>query len=134
MNQAAKLLIRSNGKYLLLYRTDHPRFGSDPDLPGGTVERGESLVEATVREVQEEISVTVAEHDLKELYYGNAYSHRGMYFALFFTDLKKQPEVALSWEHSAFEWLDRDTFVKRSRGASDSFMHMVADTIEKMGV
>ncbi len=73
MNQAAKLLIRSNGKYLLLYRTDHPRFGSDPDLPGGTVERGESLVEATVREVQEEISVTVAEHDLKELYYGNAY-------------------------------------------------------------
>ena len=35
MKKVAKLvMIDPDGKYLLMYRSDHPTFGTDPDLPG----------------------------------------------------------------------------------------------------
>lgn len=42
--RVAKVLIHdlSSDEYLLLIRADHPHFPNDPDLPGGTVEDGES--------------------------------------------------------------------------------------------
>ena len=44
MKKVAKLVIvDKDEKYLLMYRSNHPTFGNDPDLPGGTVEEGESL-------------------------------------------------------------------------------------------
>ncbi len=32
-----------------MYRGDHPTFGIDPDLPGGTLEDGESNLETILR-------------------------------------------------------------------------------------
>jgi len=36
----------------------------------------------------------------------------------------------MSWEHSSYEWLDRNEFLVRSRSAKDTYMHMVADKLK----
>jgi 8-oxo-dGTP pyrophosphatase MutT (NUDIX family) len=55
MNKVAKLVIVDNqGKYLLMHRSEHPRFGTDPDLPGGTLEGSEEPIQTMLREVLEE--------------------------------------------------------------------------------
>lgn len=45
MKKVAKLVIVDpQNNYLLMYRNQHPTFGDDPDLPGGTVEGSETYV------------------------------------------------------------------------------------------
>lgn len=132
MKRIAKLvLIDPDDKYLLLYRANHPDFGNDPDLPGGTHEGEESLAETMVREVEEEIKVTVAADDAKELYAGTDYSTHGSFFSLFVVRHTERPEVTLSWEHSTYEWLDRADFLEKVTQTDDSFMKMVHDTVSR---
>lgn len=132
MKKVAKLLmIDPEGKYLLMYRSDHPRFGKDPDLPGGTLEDDETLIEAMVREAKEEAGVDIGTDNVEELYSGTDYSSHGTHYALFMTKLKTRPQVIMSWEHSSYEWLDYDRFLEKSQSANDTYMHMVADMIKQ---
>jgi 8-oxo-dGTP diphosphatase len=130
MNKVAKLLILDPAnKHLLMYRSDHPTFGVDPDLPGGTLEAGETLLETMLREVEEEAGITINANDVHEAYSGTDYSAHGTHYALFVTQLKERPEVIMSWEHSSYEWLDRDEFLEKSKQANDKYMHMVYDVL-----
>lgn len=130
MNKVAKLvLIDPDDKYLLMYRSDHPTFGIDPDLPGGTLEEGETTLEAVIREVEEESGVVVESDDAQELYTGTDYSRHHTQYSLFVAHLNMRPEIVMSWEHSSYVWLDRDEFLRRSRAANDTFMHMVHDKL-----
>ena len=84
MKKVAKLvMVDSDDKYLLMYRSDHPTFGVDPDLPGGTLEAGETTLETMLREVEEEIGVSVNADSAKEVYAGTDYSAHGTHYALY---------------------------------------------------
>ena len=128
MNQVAKLLlIDENDQYLMLFRSSHPTFLDDPDLPGGTVEAGEDALVAMVREVMEEAGITIQQEAASLLYQGDDYSaHRTKYY-LYTCRLDKRPPVTISWEHASYDWLERSEFIKRAAAAKDTFMHMVAD-------
>lgn len=131
MKQVAKLvIIDSDNKYLMMYRSDHPTFGIDPDLPGGTVEVGETLVEAMLREVKEEAGIKLTANDVEEVYSGTAYSAHGTHYSLFVSKLNTQPQVMKSWEHSSYAWLDRNEFLEKSKAAKDTYMHMVSDVLK----
>lgn len=114
-----------------MYRSDHPTFGVDPDLPGGTLEDDETLLEAMLREVKEEIGVDIEANSTKEIYSVTDYSAHGTHYSLFMTKLPVRSKIVLSWEHSSYEWLDRDVFIRKSISAKDTYMHMVADTLKK---
>lgn len=130
MKQVAKVVVVApEGRYLLLYRSNHPMFSDDPDLPGGTIEDGETMDQAAVREVEEEIGVSVSVTDIQQLYFGDDYSYHGTIYALYIVHVAAQPAVTLSWEHSSYEWLDRDTFIEKSLQANDSYMHMVGEVV-----
>lgn len=132
MKKVAKLiLLDEDGNYLLMCRSNHPTFGNDPDLPGGTWEEGESVLETVIREVQEEIGVSVDKASIKT-YSGVDYSRHGTHYALFISTVNIQPEISMSWEHSSYEWLEYEEFLTRAKNAKDTYMHMVHDTVRKM--
>lgn len=117
-----------------MHRGDHPTFGRDPDLPGGTLEGNETLLETMLREVSEEAGLDVDASSVKEIYSGTDYSNHGTLYALFSTKLKVLPEIVMSWEHSSYEWLDKDEFIKKANNANDTFMHMVCDVLKQSNI
>ena len=131
MTKVAKLvMIDPDGKYLLMHRSDHPTFGTDPDLPGGTLEDGEAVLTTMVREVKEETDVDIHADSVRMVYSGADYSSHGTHYALFVSNLDIRPTIKMSWEHSGFEWLNSDDFLKKAMAAKDTYMHMVADVLK----
>lgn len=131
MKQVAKLIVVDDqNKHLVMYRGDHPKFGRDPDIPGGTAEIGESPLETMLREVYEEAGIVIGESEVKHLYSGTEHSERGTRYSLFIVNVNVRPEVVMSWEHSAYEWIDRSEFLERAKSAKDTYMHMVYDVLK----
>lgn len=126
MKRVAKLIIiDQKGNYLLLWRGTHPKFGQDPDLPGGTAEKGEAPLKAMLREVVEEIGATVDTTDATERYAGIKYSRHLTKYYLYTVRVQHRPKITLSWEHTSYEWLSHEKFLKQVRGAKDTYMQMV---------
>lgn len=135
MNKSQKIvakliIIDPDGYYLMMWRSNHPTFGDDPDLPGGTMEEGETPIRAMMREVMEESGVSVDAAKVDLLYDGEKYSDNNTRYVLYGTVLSKRPEIEISWEHSTYEWQTRDTFLATARAANDTYMHMAADTLK----
>ena len=130
MKKVAKLvIIDPDNNYLLMWRSDHPVFGRDADLPGGTHEAGESLEQTVIREVDEETGIRAS--NVQQLYAGLDYSANGTHYSLFITRLDKRPAVTLSWEHAAYEWLPREAFLEKAKHAKDTYMHMVYEVLQR---
>lgn len=133
LKTVAKLvMIDAQDQYLMMWRSDHPTFGTDPDLPGGTREDGESALETMLREVVEEAGVVVDESLVQEIYNGIDYSEHesGNQNVLYAARFEKRPDIVMSWEHSSYKWLPKDEFIKAAKAANDTYMHMVGDTIQ----
>lgn len=131
MKAVAKLVIVDNqDNYLMMFRNNHPTFGDDPDLPGGTAEADESMLTTMVREVKEEIGVDIVPSNAIEIFSGTQYSTHGTHYSLFTTRLSQKPPITISWEHSSYRWLDKQEFISVAKSANDTYMHMVGDTLE----
>lgn len=126
---AKVLIIDEAGEYLTLWRSDHPTFPNDPDLPGGTVEVGETPAEGGVREVMEEAGIDINAEDTELLYQGSKYSEHGTVYYLYLAHIGERQEVKISWEHDSFEWLNRDDLVSVAKSANDTYMHMVSEVL-----
>jgi len=114
---AKAVLIDKDGKYLLMRRSDHPTFLNDPDLPGGTLEVGEDPFDTMLREVVEEIGVTLDPASIEQQYAGDEYSAHGTVYHLYTARLDERPEIVMSWEHSSYDWVDLDVFLEQAAQA-----------------
>jgi len=131
MGAAKVLIIDENDNYLMMVRSNHPRFGNDSDLPGGTIEAGESPEIAAVREVDEEAGIKITLDDIELLYSGLDYSEHNIKYFLYQARVTARPAVTLSWEHSGYNWLTRDEFLHAAKNSVDTYMHMVYDVVSK---
>jgi len=133
MKQVAKVVIIDNeGYHLLMTRADHPVFFNDPDLPGGTIEEDEDVLEAALREVAEEANIYLSPTDVELIHTSTEYSkHNDTEDSLYIARVAKRPSVTISWEHSSYAWVNREEFLRHARRANDTYMHMVHDVLSK---
>ena len=134
MGFAKVVIIDEQNRYLMMWRTDHPLFGNDPDLPGGNIERGETPEDAVVREVEEEAGIKILPANLEVIHHLSAFSSIGLSATLYLVRLNHRPEVIMSWEHSSYDWLSREEFLQNAKSAKDRYMHMVCKVVSKLPI
>jgi 8-oxo-dGTP diphosphatase len=126
----AKVLITNkDGQKLILWRSDHPVFPNDPDLPGGTVEKGEEVTLAAVREVEEEAGIVLLPDSLELIYKGSEYSEHDTTYYLYTAELTIHQDVVISWEHADYQWVSPEELLKAAKAAKDTYMHMVYEVL-----
>lgn len=102
---AKMLVVNDAGEMLALRRSQSaPRRAGELDFPGGWVEDGEDIMAAATRETFEEAGLKI---DQAKLVFGltDLTDFGSGTWAVFLARVKGRPEVRLSFEHDAFEWL-----------------------------
>jgi 8-oxo-dGTP diphosphatase len=113
--KAAKALILSKDKYLLLLRTAKENI--DPcvwDIPGGGVEKGETEEEALVREVREETGIDISFCQLFPVKKWKGLTKKGLEISGidFLCPIDECPDIILSFEHTQYRWLSEEEILK----------------------
>ena len=116
------MLVRSAGvvlfrgkkrEYLLLHYA-----GGHWDLPKGIMEKGETSVQAALRELKEETGISRGKivpgfkETIKFMYAWKG--KKVLKFVVFYLAKTRQKKVKISWEHKGFVWLPFKEAVKKT--------------------
>jgi len=113
--KAAKALILSNGKYLLLLRSaEEDICPSDWDIPGGGIEPGETEQGAMVREIKEETGIDLSSCRAIPIKRWEGLNKNGVKISGidFLCILDSRPDVVLSPEHVEARWLSKEEILE----------------------
>jgi len=108
MKKGVNIIIANNeGKILILRRSSVEYYAELWDLPGGTVENGETLQRAAIREVKEESGLEIKLE--KKYFYVYHYQDKEFDIYGFKADFVSG-NVVLSEEHIEFKWISKDEY------------------------
>ena len=104
-------LVEYNGKFILLHRQDNKIHGNKWGQPAGKVDLSdESILDAMVRELNEETAINTKKEDL--IFHKTFFvSHpdRDFLYHYFVLHLIEKPEIVLSEkEHKGFLWVTKE--------------------------
>jgi molecular chaperone GrpE len=125
------VVVKNEREVLLMRRSKDYVNPQKYDLPGGHLEKGETVREALKREIKEETGLEVEPGEvLKVTEFPKENKHfkeekRGLRFIAYY----KSGEVELSEEHEDFEWVSFDEALEKV-SAEDGFEMEKRDTIE----
>ena len=104
--EVVSVFIEAGNQFLLLHRQDEKSEGNKWGVPAGKIEAGESIEEALVREVREEIGLDLAGIPLS--YFDTVYVRYPEYdfvYHMYRVPFEKKPNVLLNLaEHKDFSW------------------------------
>lgn len=107
---ATMILFQNEGKVALLLRKNTAWMDNYYGLPGGKVEKDESLTQAAIRESKEETGVDISAKDLKHLLTLYRQADDGTWLDIIFEAKKWQGKLinAEPHKHSELIWADPD--------------------------
>ncbi len=119
MNKKILVFVFDGKEFLILHSKPHPKHGNGGWFTiTGSVEAGESSIDAVKREIKEETNLKTPE--ILDLKWGSRYSWGGEdnlennFFALV-----KRDKIVLNEEHDDFEWIGLEEFIKKINWDSD---------------
>lgn len=126
---AKSIVLNDKGQMLVLTRSPLDNQSANrPDLPGGGVEEGETLHQAARRELAEEAGVDIDESALLLVAGSHRQENDGAFiYRTLFACKVDSPEIALSSEHSSYEWLD---FEEAKSELSESAWHTLIENFK----
>lgn len=96
---------KSSGKYLIFKRSKEDSYEGYWEFPGGKVDPGETLDQALVREIEEELAVSVDIHSLVYVDYNeHQYPKKKIRLHLFLYEIEGELEYKLI-EHDDAVWV-----------------------------
>ena len=109
---AQKVLIRKNGKILLVRYPVGDLAAGKLDMPGGRIHQGEKPIDGVLREVREEIGADVKITKILATGIFNSLSNTPTYFVIYEASLSnpQQTFVAEEGEIGGIEWFDEREF------------------------
>ena len=103
--QGAGIMFTDGERTLLLKRSEDSDNGGTWGLPGGKVEKGETMIAGAIRETQEETGVSQVPGRRLEAFESRDGTHR---WTTYLYRVKEPFDVVLSDEHSEYQWVDLD--------------------------
>lgn len=107
--EISAVYIENKDKILLLHRQDNKTQGNKWGIPGGKVEKGESPLQAAIREIKEETGYDISKQAIENL--GTVYIEYNekdhFTYHMFRTQLQEDPgAVKINFsEHKGFTWV-----------------------------
>ncbi len=104
---AKAALFNENNELLMLTRSDSDLIRpGEYDFPGGGVDEGESIGGAMIREIAEEIGMTLTSEALRLMYTAtDYYDNKSRVRFLYVGRIPAASVIVLSHEHKASEWM-----------------------------
>ena len=129
-NQVEIIIFKKEGaETLFLILKRNPQKGSFWQAITGGTEEGETLEEAAVREIYEEIGIT---EDVKLIdidYTFDFFDHNEMHFEkVFAVEVSPESKIIISEEHTEFKWVDGQTAIDgflRYPGNKEAFKKLI---------
>ncbi len=123
---AKAVIVNSDNKFLVLtnsYWPSNPGPAYAPDLPGGSLHRGEALERGLIREVQEEIGINISAAPRRQLMQcGVPFAGYSVVVYMVWANIR---DIRLDTEHCMFSWLTLDEM--RAQPWWGGYRHLFAE-------
>ncbi len=133
---ALAIVVSPTNKLLVLTGSEwpeRPERSLQPDFVGGSVEADETIEQGLLREIKEETNLDIISNSLQLLFQNTnpAKYQSGFWHNHYFLARSTTERVQLSFEHSAWRWVDLDEFMAIEWRPSQ---RMVVDFLHEHGI
>ena len=119
MNNVVAAIIKKNNQFLIVQRNKNKHLGLKWEFPGGKVQESETFEKALLREINEELNITIIIHEkiTEEKYKDDKIDIILHYYLC----SHKSGAMKLS-EHEAFSWVEKKDFYNYDFAEGDGNM------------
>ncbi|MBC7009271.1 MULTISPECIES: NUDIX domain-containing protein [unclassified Pseudoalteromonas] len=120
-------VITNNQGQVLLLKADYGQ--KSWGLPGGALDKGETIHQALLRECQEELNCDVDIAYLSGVYYHTAFNSHAFIFR---AHMAEDAEIMLSDEHTEYDYFDIDELSKVQKERVLDCLNFTNDVVSKV--
>ena len=100
-------IIKENNRYLIVQRNKNKHLGLKWEFPGGKVKSNESFKEALIREIKEELNITIS---VREIIAQETYKDHKINIHLFYFLCTQLNDTIELREHEKMAWVEKKDF------------------------